>query len=272
MSAPPPINATQFSAASGSTNGTTQVAVLNQFTSSAAILLVHVSGSGAIEYSFTPNVGPGQQTPYLTVNFGDDRDYWLCSAWVAGDANSPYWATSNNRLLLWKECGIESADGNKQLVFELSDSTFFLNLQSSCTASVSHYDTNWGNDAVNLQVVNNLTDGASVFLFYIDNKLGANMAYCQNGMNTGDSSPLLPTAFGTTFGSEELWIIQAVDVANQTAYVTGGTSPEVLQLHDADANGTVTLTISSSEVSFASPYGSNSLSLSSQSVSSIQTS
>ena len=269
MSAPS-IPAAQFSAASSGTDNTTQVCVLNQFTNTASIMLVHLSGDGAIEWLYAPSVAANQQTPYLTVNFGSARDYWLCTVWIADDANSPYWATSNDRLTVWKECGVQTGDANKQLVFEVSPTTFVLDLSSACTASVSSYDPNWSHDAVNVQVVNNLANNATLFLYYLDNKLGANVVYGQNNMNLGDTSPVLATGFGTVFGSVELWLIQAVDVDNNLAYVTGGTSLETVQLHDSDANGTVTLSISSTEVSFSKPSGSNSLSLTKQSVSSIQ--
>lgn len=268
----PPMSAGSFSAGSGATNNTTQIAVSNGFGNTAAMLLAHVSGSGAIEWIYAPSVANAASTPFLTVNFGASNDYWITTAWVPSNSYSPFISVNNSSFSLWKECGIQAGEANQQITLHLSPDLLSIPLTSACTASVTNYNSSLSADTVNLQIVNNLADNLSVFLYYIDNKVLSPIVYATNGMALNGSSPTLSTLFGTGAFSEEFWLIQAVDTTNQVAYVTGGTGFYTMMLHDSDAGGTVTLTLTTDGVNVSKPSGNASLSFSSQSVWSIQTS
>jgi hypothetical protein len=261
----PPMSAASFSAGSDGTDETASAAITNSLSETASMLLAHLSGDGAIEWLWAPNVAPGATTPYFTVNFADaNHDYWICTAWVDGDGNSPYCALSSGELL-WKKCGIDDSEAGSQITLNFTPTKVYYPVASACSADVSTLYAQY--QTCNLQIVNNVAGNVSMFLFFVDFNAMTMTAYCQNGMTLGQSSPL----FQAGFLGLDSWLLQAVDVENQVAYVTGGTSFSQINLHDSDANQTVVLSVDSTQVTMNKPSGQETLALTSQPVIAIQT-
>lgn len=235
----------------GTTTDKAYIVVQNLFPTAAAILLVHVAGSGAIEWQWTAAVDPEGFTTPLKVHFGDDaHDYWICTAWVVGDDKSPYFTRSIGTE--WTNCGIPPNSANQQLTFTFSASA--LTMQMATPTTVAPYSNNGATGLpFNLEVVNKLANNVSVFIYYFDNGLLNVNAWCQNGMTMGAKSPLLPFFYGSTVLSTENWIIQAVDFDAELAYVTNSGGSSSFHIGKVDANSTITMSLSTSEVTIKEP-------------------
>jgi|GEM_PF-5339214 len=261
----PPMSAASFSAGSDGTDETASAGITNSFTETASILLAHLSGTGAIEWLWAPNLAPGATSPYFTVNFADaNHDYWICTAWIDGDSNSPYCALSEGELI-WKKCGIDDSEAGSQITMNFTPTKVYYPVVSACSAQVSTMESPY--ETFNIQIVNNVAANVSIFLYYVDFNSMTMMTYCQNGMALGESTP----PFTAGLLGLDSWLLQAVDVDGQLAYVTGGTGFSQINLYDADANQTVVLDVSSSQVTFNKPSGQETLDLTSQTVFLIQT-
>jgi len=158
-----------------STPQTAQVYVTNTTDGVAAIQLWHNNSDYGTE-SGQWTAQPGQTVGPLTVHFNTGwgswtvLDYWACEIAVSGGTTPGLYESSGIlQYSDWKECQLQGADANQNLIFQVNSQIFNINLKSGGTSTPMnpvdrvqaevYVTNNTGGNATLTLFHNNSTDG-----------------------------------------------------------------------------------------------------------------
>jgi phospholipase C len=173
-----------------STPQTAQVYITNTTDGVAAISLMHNNADyGNQQGQWTAQ--PGQTVGPLTVNFNTGfgswsvLDYWACEINVTGGSTPGlYESTGVLQYSDWKECQLQGPDAGQNLTFQVSSTSFNINLKSGGASTPMNPV-----DRVSAQIyVTNQTDGeATITLFHNNSTDGTQSAtwVAQPGQRVG---------------------------------------------------------------------------------------
>jgi len=110
---------------------TANIYVTNNTGSNAIISLSHKATFDRPQLGGPWNAAPGQKVGPLPVSFGLlELDYWWISVTVPEGPNQGIYVSEGSQESPGKECKLESADANQDLVFSVSTGAFNINLKS----------------------------------------------------------------------------------------------------------------------------------------------
>lgn len=114
-------------------NCTANVYVTNNTGSNAVITLSHKFSTDSPQIGGPWNAAPGQKVGPLQVNFetwNPGLDYWWVSVTVLDGATPGVYISQGSQTSPGKECMMETADANQNLIFSVDTGTFCINLHS----------------------------------------------------------------------------------------------------------------------------------------------
>ncbi len=248
-----------------STPQTAQVYITNTTDGAADITLWHQNKDyGSQQASWT--AAPGQTVGPLTVNFNTGLgsltvwDYWACEINVtSGSTPGLYESSGVLEYSDWKECQLQSPDAGQTLTFQVSASTFNINLKSGGTStpmnpvnrvSAQVYVTNQTDgDATITLFHNNSTDGtqSATWTAAPGQKVGPLSVYFRLGLNVGWVLDYWAIKLAVSNGS-------APGVYSSTGSIVFANWKEC-QLRQADAGQTMTFTVDASTFGINVPSG-----------------
>lgn len=126
-------------------SNTANIYIQNQTGGNAIITLSHMYGSNNAEVGGPWQAAPNQTVGPLVVNFNTGPwpsdwglDFWWVNAIVLDGPNKGNYVSEGTEFFPGKECMLESADAGQNITCAVSNTTFYINLDSGkCTTTMS---------------------------------------------------------------------------------------------------------------------------------------